>query len=480
MAHIDTVLKQLDSEVIATVKRGGDLNQLPIADWQAFVPGFVKRNAVTASAQRTRGLVAEKIYCAVWNLRWDLPSLIERSFLAFPYDQVQLHLSFLNLLWKLLADSVLYLAAQEAAKTETARAVSAAPAAAKRYWDEWDNWNEGDVRRPCEWDIERVNHTANELANLAAYLTLFASETEIGADPHDFAGAVAAALPDVQAFQAHFPTFCAVLNEANVLNLTEKIIVREPVELKVALPTTEATRAKTSITAHDSQWAGAMIQHHQGAIDMAETGLKKVSNAQLKKFMKGVISAQSEERDFLEQFVDPEKDADEGDVDTAEMSRPAGARLPTVTVAEKAHPWRPLAQVEKANSTADFQGFFIGIVLEPRAEDDRDLDNCYMSREEIEKACDHWSIHHQKIRVNHDPDTEGGAFEHEDYRCIRNWIEYGEPIIGGYPVRAGTWLQAYQCMSEQAKSDVENHVINGLSPNGPVTIWKDKPKEEAA
>ena len=390
MANVDTILKDLDREVLATVRRGGSLSELPIADWQAFVPGFVQRNAVKARAERTRWLVAEKIYCAAWSLRWELPWLIQRSYTIFPYEQVQMHLAFVALLQRLEADSLIYLAAQESAKAEASQSVGAVPAVAKRYWDDWGDWVDNGVRQPSEWDIKRVNGIADELANLAAYLTLFTTETESAADPHDLAGVVAAALTEVQAFQAHFPAFCAVLNEANILDLTEKVIVKEPVELNIDLP--------------------------------------------------------------------------------------------TVTVADRSHTCRPLAPATAEGATATdattFQGYFIGIVLEPRDENDRDLDNCWMSKEEIAKAYMHWSIHHQRVRVSHDPATEAGAFEHEHYRVVGNWLQFGDTVIGGYKVKDGTWLQSYQCMSEQSKSDVQNYAINSLSPGGMCNVWKDK--KEAA
>lgn len=144
-----------------------------------------------------------------------------------------------------------------------------------------------------------------------------------------------------------------------------------------------------------------------------------------------------------------------------------------------AHNWRPIT-TETDRSVADFQGFVTGIVLEPGTPEDRDLHGNYMSAEEIHKAFLHWSVNFQRIDIMHDPSTEAGAFDHPDFRCVANWIEYGCPIIGGYQVKPGTWLQSYQAMNEQARQALLNNQINGLSPSGLTTFWRDpEPTSEA-
>lgn len=391
---LQAVLRDVDKQFIALVEKGADLSKLPITDWQAFAKGFASRNAIQVHTKRMRWMVAEKILCSCYYMGWDLPWLMERGYLIFPYEQVQKNLSLLSLLARLEADGVIYLAAQQASQVQANKSVSATPATASKYYDAWGDWYTDGVRKPSEWDIEQVNCINQNLTDLITYLTLFAEETETGNDPHNYAAVVAEALPVVQEFKDYFPTFCALLNEANVLDLTEKVVIEEPVELAITLPETTST-------------------------------------------------AQAEK-------------------------------------SAKSQQWKPLVRVQKNNSVSDFQGFFVGIVLEPRAEDDRDLDGCYMSREEVEKAANYWSVNHQRVRVNHEDGTEANAFEHPDFRLVYNWVEQGEPVIGGYKIRPGTWMQAYQAVSEKGKSMIQNYEINGLSPGGPTNIWRDpKPSEEA-
>jgi len=397
MADTATLLAQLDRRFEQAVAEGAALDTLPISDWAAFAAGYAARNATRADARRTRGLVAEKIACRCWDLDWVLPRLIEYGYTIFPYEQTQSHLSFLSSLKRLEADSLIYLAAQaqaQQAQTEANRSAESAPlkAPAPRYYDDWGNWIDCYTRHPSEWDIERVNGINQALTELITYLTLFEAEVETGADPHGYAAVVAAALPVIQSFQAGFPAFCAVLNEANVLDLTEKVIVREPVQLQIALP--EITGSERSL--------------------------------------------------------------------------------------------QPRAIAAQADKTAaDFQGYMVAIVLEPRsaeeiAADARDLHGNFISKEEIRKAALHWSIHGRKVRIEHDASTEALNGEHPDWLNVFNWIQEGDTVIGGYLVKDGTWLQSWQAMSPAAVEALKNYEINGLSPGGYATFWRDpKPESEA-
>lgn len=397
MASTQTLLQDLDRRFEAVVQRGGDLSTLPIADWQAFAKGYVTRNATRIEARRTRGLVAEKIYqICCWDLGWYLPSLIEQGYTLFPYEQTQKHLALLAALRRLEADSIIYLAAQEAQKAEANKTAeanrSASPAQAlnQKYYDDWGCWIESYTRPANEWHIEKINKINTSLTDLLTYLTLFATETETGADPHNYAQVVADSAPVIQEFQTYFPTFCAILNAENVLDLTEKVIVYEPAQLEIALP-------------------------------------ELMSN---------------------ERSVKP----------------------------------KALAKAQADKMATDFQGFMISIALEPRSAaeieaDTRDLHGNHISKEEIRKAALHWSIHGRKVRIEHDEKTEALNGEHPDWLCVFNWIQYGDAVIGGYLVKDGTWLQAWQAMSEPAKTALQNYEINGLSPGGMATFWRD-PKED--
>lgn len=138
--------------------------------------------------------------------------------------------------------------------------------------------------------------------------------------------------------------------------------------------------------------------------------------------------------------------------------------------------FKPIQQEVK--KSADFQGFVIGIMLEPSTPENPDLHGQWISAEEVEKSCLHWSRYHQRIGFNHNQWSEKQGPENPDAICLWNWIEYGSPVIGGYQVRPGTWLQAWQFISEEKKRQVQNYEINSFSPGGMATVIKNGGKDE--
>lgn len=139
----------------------------------------------------------------------------------------------------------------------------------------------------------------------------------------------------------------------------------------------------------------------------------------------------------------------------------------------------PLAKMTENKAVADFQGFVVGIVLEPGSPDKPDLHGQWMSAEDIERSCDNWSLYHQRVGIQHQEWAEQQGINHPDFVCVRNWIEYGCPVIGGYKVKPGTWLQAYQAVSERGIAMLKNYEINGLSPGGIGTVWASPVQEES-
>jgi hypothetical protein len=127
--------------------------------------------------------------------------------------------------------------------------------------------------------------------------------------------------------------------------------------------------------------------------------------------------------------------------------------------------------VEKAAS--DFQGFVLGIVLEPGDPDNRDLHGNWTSKEDCELACDRWALRYGVVGVGHTEFPEEQGTKHPHFVLLRNWIQIGDAVIGGRLVKDGTWLQAYQAVSEWAKAAVANFEINGLSPGGTARFIPD-------
>lgn len=60
---------------------------------------------------------------------------------------------------------------------------------------------------------------------------------------------------------------------------------------------------------YDCHWAAEMIEHHQGAIDMANEALSKAFSPELKKFAQSVITAQTKEQKYLQKFLMPGMDS---------------------------------------------------------------------------------------------------------------------------------------------------------------------------
>jgi hypothetical protein len=121
----------------------------------------------------------------------------------------------------------------------------------------------------------------------------------------------------------------------------------------------------------------------------------------------------------------------------------------------------------------EFEGFFIGIVQEPGTPDDRDPVGVYTSKEDLARACDWWAYNSAVVGINHREFPEQQGIHHPHFVCVRNWIQYGDTVIGGEHVKDGTWLQAYQCKSDEAKEWVRNYQINGLSPGGKALVLSD-------
>lgn len=135
----------------------------------------------------------------------------------------------------------------------------------------------------------------------------------------------------------------------------------------------------------------------------------------------------------------------------------------------------PFEAFKAEKMATDFQGFVVGKVLEPgTANGPRDLHNQWISKEEIEKAALYWSIHGRKIRVQHDESTEAINGEHPDFLCVFNWIQRGDTVIGGQTVKDGTWMQAWQAMSDWAKEKLYNREITCFSPGSWMKVKKDR------
>jgi len=160
-------------------------------------------------------------------------------------------------------------------------------------------------------------------------------------------------------------------------------------------------------------------------------------------------------------------------------SKPTELKVELPDVSKSVREQANFRAIAKANkSVGDFQGFVLGIVLEPGSPDKRDLHGNWISKEEIFKACMHWSLNSWKVGTEHSEWPEEQGVNHPNTRCVMNWCQYGDTTIGGEFVADGTWLQAYQAMNDEYKAKFQNYELNGLSPGGMATIWTDPESED--
>lgn len=145
-------------------------------------------------------------------------------------------------------------------------------------------------------------------------------------------------------------------------------------------------------------------------------------------------------------------------------------------------PWTEMLQaktVVKADgqpvgkAASDFQGFVIGLVQAPGSPDERDLHGNWASKEDIERACDNWALNYAMVGIGHTEIPEDQGPNHPHFVILRNWIQIGDTTIGGRLVKDGSWLQAYQAVSEWALNALKNYEINGLSPGGSARFIPD-------
>jgi uncharacterized protein (DUF305 family) len=75
-------------------------------------------------------------------------------------------------------------------------------------------------------------------------------------------------------------------------------------------PSMDQAKAMKMTGDFDNDFAGMMIHHHQGAIDMSQVALSKGSDAQVKGWAQKIIDAQKAEITQLQQFISSNKPAE--------------------------------------------------------------------------------------------------------------------------------------------------------------------------
>jgi len=221
------MIRQIDNQVLTALAKG-ETPQLPEgSDWPTFFRGFAERQGMTRS-----WAVAESLLSVIDDLHWRLSSWITYSDIHFPYDRAVQNLDTLFVLMGLRLDLRAYLEGRKAMQ---------------RCWnDDCDPC----VRHVDWWDVWSVNEVAAALTKAIDLgdALLKNPPPPVEGVTVDVTGAVAETLPILRTFQAFFPEFCAVINEAGIIDITEKVEpLMEPPQLKIQLPT-EADGMERSFT----------------------------------------------------------------------------------------------------------------------------------------------------------------------------------------------------------------------------------------
>lgn len=362
--EVEQLIAEVDKRVLTAIEKNKSLKDLPIEDWSLFAPGFIQRNYRQNVEKKAEPVLIEFLHDKIVQNIWAFDWMIPWSFEAFEKERAHKNMDFLNALFRLKIDVILFL------KSWTQKSL-----VKKSYYEDYR------IREACSWDIEWANDAAKNVSGLIQMCQGFQ-----GVEPQSdrftsLRQSVLEKLPILQEFSDFLPEFCSVLDQSGFLDLTDKVVEEEEATLDFALPSLKCASEKAG--------------------------------------------------------------------------------------------FKPLAKTVN-KSVADFQGFVIGIVLEPGSPDNRDLHDQWISKEEIFKAAMFWSLNSQKVGIQHEEWPEEQGVNHPDFVCVFNWIQYGDTVIGGQTVKDGTWLQAYQAMNDDAKAKLQNYELNGLSPGGMATVWKDK------
>jgi hypothetical protein len=111
---------------------------------------------------------------------------------------------------------------------------------------------------------------------------------------------------------------------------------------------------------------------------------------------------------------------------------------------------------------SDKEGKFYGVVLEPNLPD---AHGDVFAPVEIEKAAHLFMSEYAASRDAHDADVQH-AGRSAGAELIENFCAPCDLMLGGHPVRKGSWVQGWQINDPLVKQEVEEEKITGLSLEG--------------
>ena len=140
---------------------------------------------------------------------------------------------------------------------------------------------------------------------------------------------------------------------------------------------------------------------------------------------------------------------------------------------------KPIVFFEDTNKSFDYivknvdsQGIVTGIVLEPGDNLNRDLQNQYISSEEIEKAMINYMENHQQLGLQHESILKSDKSNEREATLLENYITQQDTLIGPENVKKGSWIQTWKTYGK-IKEQVDKGLKTGFSIGGLAEVKQD-------
>jgi hypothetical protein len=140
---------------------------------------------------------------------------------------------------------------------------------------------------------------------------------------------------------------------------------------------------------------------------------------------------------------------------------------------------KPVVFYENVNKSLEYivknvdsQGIITGIVLEPGTPDQRDLQEQYISAEEIEKAMIGYMENHQQLGLQHETILKSDKTDDREATLLENYITQQDITIGSELVKKGSWIQTWKTYGS-TKELIDKGLKTGFSIGGTANVIKN-------
>jgi hypothetical protein len=108
------------------------------------------------------------------------------------------------------------------------------------------------------------------------------------------------------------------------------------------------------------------------------------------------------------------------------------------------------------------EGKFFGIVTVPGLPD---AHGDVFSPAEVEQMCHRFMCDYALSKADHSPDVEHSG-RSADADLLENFVAPQDLMLGGKPVKAGSWVQGWQVHDPVVKREIDEGKLTGLSLEG--------------